>query len=48
MQLCPEEVFRKELTILGCLVNPYTYDRATHLAAALGDRWWRRQGDDYM
>jgi len=38
-QLSPEEVFRKELTILGSLINPNTYSRATKLAQSMGDRY---------
>ncbi|XP_023330520.1 D-arabinitol dehydrogenase 1 [Eurytemora carolleeae] len=39
MNLYPEEVFRKELTIVGCLVNPNTYSEALSLAANMGDRY---------
>lgn len=39
IRLCPEEVFRKELTILGSLINPNTYGRATKLAENLGSRY---------
>jgi len=39
VSLCPEEVFRKELTIIGCLVNPCTYLKALRLAATMGDRY---------
>ncbi len=36
MKICPEEIFAKELTILGTLVNPYTFSKACGLAANLG------------
>ena len=39
VSLCPEDVFRKELTILGALINPSTYARAVQLAANLGPRY---------
>ena len=34
-----QEIFRKELTILGSLINPNTYSRAVALAASLGERY---------
>jgi len=39
VKICPEEIFRKELTILGSLINPCTYSRAVTLAANLGERY---------
>ena len=39
IKICPEEIFRKELTILGSLINPATYSRAVRLAANLGERY---------
>jgi len=39
VSICPEEIFRKELTILGSLINPHTYSRAVELAATLGERY---------
>lgn len=39
MKLCPEEVFAKELTILGTLVNPFTFAKATALVANMGARY---------
>lgn len=39
VSLCPEDVFRKELTILGALINPSAYARAVQLAANLGPHY---------
>jgi len=39
VSICPEDIFRKELTILGSLINPHTYSRAVQLAATLGPRY---------
>jgi len=39
VKICPEEIFRKELTIMGSLINPSTYSRAVRLAANLGERY---------
>merc|ERR550534_2761859 len=39
VKICPEDIFRKELTILGSLINPHTYSRAVQLAATLGPRY---------
>ena len=39
LRICPEEIFRKELTIIGCLINPYTYAQASVLAAQMGERY---------
>jgi len=32
----PEEIFAKELTILGTVINPYTHHRAVELLPTLG------------
>lgn len=37
--ICPEDIFRKELTIMGSLINPHTYSSAVQLAATLGERY---------
>jgi len=34
-KICPEEIFRKEITIVGSLINPHTYARAVQLAASM-------------
>ncbi len=39
MKICPEEIFAKELTILGTMINPYTYDRAVALAQNMGSKY---------
>jgi len=39
VKLCPEEVYRKELTVLGVLINPFTYSKALCLADAMGTRY---------
>lgn len=39
MKICPEEIFNKELTVFGTLVNPHTYGRAVGLAEAMGERY---------
>merc|ERR1711973_67233 len=39
VRICPEDVFRKELTIIGSLINPCTYARAVELASSLGPRY---------
>ena len=39
MKICPEEIFSKELTILGTKINPYTFAEAVSLVANMGDRY---------
>ena len=39
VRICPEDIFRKELTILGSLINPCTYSRAVKLAGNLGEKY---------
>ena len=39
MKLCPEEIFSKELTILGTKINPYTFAEAVSLVANMGSRY---------
>eukprot|EP00088_Acartia_fossae_P070882 TRINITY_DN9593_c0_g1_i3.p1 TRINITY_DN9593_c0_g1~~TRINITY_DN9593_c0_g1_i3.p1 ORF type:complete len:370 (-),score=74.78 TRINITY_DN9593_c0_g1_i3:83-1159(-) len=39
IKLCPEEVYRKELMVIGCLINPFTYSKALKLADAMGERY---------
>ncbi len=38
-RLCPEELFAKELVIFGVQIDPFTYSRSVHLAAAMGGRY---------
>jgi len=39
MKICPEEIFSKELTILGTQIQPFTYARSIALAKVLGSRY---------
>ena len=39
MGICPEEIFAKELTILGTQIDPFTYGRAVALAKNMGSRY---------
>ena len=39
MKLCPEEVFSKELTILGTKINPFTFAESVSLLANMGNRY---------
>jgi len=39
IKLCPEEVYRKELMVIGCLINPFTYSKALKLVDAMGERY---------
>ena len=39
LSICPEEIFAKELTLFGALVNPFTYKRAVALAATMAERY---------
>jgi threonine dehydrogenase-like Zn-dependent dehydrogenase len=36
VEIKPQELFVKELTILGTVINPYTHHRAVELLPALG------------
>ena len=39
MKICPEEIFAKELTILGTKINPYTFPEAAALIANMGSKY---------
>ena len=39
MRICPEEIFAKELTILGTKINPFTFPDATNLVANMGSKY---------
>ena len=39
MKICPEEIFSKELTIMGTMINPHTYGRTVCLVQAMGSRY---------
>ncbi|XP_043191911.1 2-deoxy-scyllo-inosamine dehydrogenase-like [Amphibalanus amphitrite] len=39
ISISPNQMFHKELTILGTLTNPFCYPKATALTAALGKRY---------
>lgn len=39
LAISPNQMFHKELTIIGTLTNPFCYPKATALTAALGDRY---------
>ena len=43
MKICPEEIFSKELTIMGTMINPYTYGRTVALVENMGDRYLNMQ-----
>ena len=39
MKICPEEIFAKELTILGTKINPFTFSEAVNLVANMGTKY---------
>ena len=39
MYVNPEEIFAKELTILGTKINPYTFSEAVSLVGNMGSRY---------
>lgn len=39
MKISPEEIFAKELTIIGTKVNPFTFSEAVTLLANMGPRY---------
>ena len=39
LRVCPEEIFAKELTILGTKINPYTYSEAVTLVGNMGQKY---------
>ena len=39
MNICPEEIFAKELIIMGTMIQPFTYPRSVALAKNLGDKY---------
>ena len=39
MNICPEEIFAKELIIMGTMIQPFTYPRSVALAKNLGSRY---------
>ena len=39
MKICPEEIFSKELTIMGTMINPHTYRRTVCVVQAMGSRY---------
>ncbi|XP_037086453.1 D-arabinitol dehydrogenase 1-like isoform X2 [Pollicipes pollicipes] len=39
ISISPNQMFHKELTVLGTLTNPFCYPKATALTAALGQRY---------
>ena len=34
-RICPEEIFRKELTIMGTLINPNTFEEAVQTVSGM-------------
>ncbi len=50
MKICPEEIFAKELTIMGTMINPFTYGRSVALASNMGSRYldMERLGKKYF
>ena len=39
MKISPEEIFAKELTILGTKINPYTFSEAVSLVHSMGSKY---------
>ena len=39
MKICPEEIFAKELTILGTKINPYTFSEAVALVGNMASKY---------
>ena len=39
MKICPEEIFAKELTVIGTKINPYTFSEAVALVGNMGPKY---------
>ena len=39
MKICPEEIFSKELVVIGTKINPFTFPESVSLLANMGNRY---------